>query len=402
LHAIPSTLFPNEDPSIRPALVVAHIALQFYLNDIYNLVTSGVKSSIEELRSSDDPIEHQEAQIRLRDLRKWQASEHPLHYNHYIELCRLVNPGGTTLPPSSAGQLVLKDFLASLIPLASGTSKTKPPYIKGGTFQSILPTAMTRLQDIARRQIKDPTTFIVEILMRVWVKLYIHNIPWSPVRDVQQRGRSITTTAYNSWSSFGAVSVPNNRLNRGNLRAPERQNAEMQAHLKRLREEDSDGPWLAGHVRIQDLHTVLHRRQLPEDFKMPQFSEKAAADYVQETYTFVQRTMDLENPLHQLALLYGIVFSRLAPNLFTEKPRNADHSHVATAASTKAYLSEIPWTTREKKGLTQKDIIMTMVTTLIVALYEETSPLRQYHKDHKGALGGQWTEKHSKCDYLSD
>jgi len=46
---------------IRPSLVVAHIALDFYHKDILMLVKNGAKVKIDKLSNSDDPADLQEA-----------------------------------------------------------------------------------------------------------------------------------------------------------------------------------------------------------------------------------------------------------------------------------------------------------------------------------------------------
>ena len=110
------------------------------------LVEKGVQLKLDELKSSDDPLDRQEGTTLKRTLQKWLKLDHPFSYDSeaYFLLCQLVNPTGTSLPQSSTGSLVLKTFMASLIDLGQKPdSRNKCPYIKGGAFQTILPSAIS-------------------------------------------------------------------------------------------------------------------------------------------------------------------------------------------------------------------------------------------------------------------
>jgi len=201
-----------------------------------NLVVSGVKADISELERSDDPLDRQLAKQRQRDLRAWQVLDHPFSYTHYLDLCRIVNPTGTSLPPSSAGQLVQKTFMTSLIDLGLSNKKSGAPYIKGGSFQAVLPCAVRRLSSYATRIGVQTKSYSVDVLMRCWRHHQVNFIPWSPP-SVARRGPPLTTVVYNAWATFGAASVD---IRSQSLRPQERRNAQMVANRDKAREDAAD------------------------------------------------------------------------------------------------------------------------------------------------------------------
>jgi hypothetical protein len=49
-----------------------------------------------------------------------------------------------------------------------------------------------------------------------------------------------------------------------------------------------------------------------------------------------------------------------------------------------------------KKGMSERTIFISMITTFIIAIYEPQSPLREHMREAaKGGLGDAWTEKYS-------
>src|SRR5204862_5273699 len=139
LSVIPPHLFPDADMAICPSLVVAHLALNFYVDDITKLIRDAVTSHITELEDSGDQVDQQQAKIRKRDLKTWHQQDNPFSYDSYISLCCIICPDKTSLPLASDRRLILKHFLHSLLTMTKQPSTTKPPFIQGGSFQHVLP-----------------------------------------------------------------------------------------------------------------------------------------------------------------------------------------------------------------------------------------------------------------------
>jgi hypothetical protein len=394
MHAIPVDLFPTSDQVMRPALVIAHLALEFYINDIKALVIAGVNKWITDAEH-DNNIPRDTVNRVTNTFKRWTSQDQPFAYAHYLLLCDIVKPNTTILPPSSAPRLTLRTFLKSLIQLGLRCAKSGPPFVKGGSFQHVLPTALSKLQAYAAGRTQDPLAYVEDILERVWLSFNIHWIPWTSAPDPGQRGRPSSLVVYNAWSRFGGQRDPQELAKR--LQPHQLHTAAVERNMQLALRDDADAPWSTADMTIQDIHTILHRHQLPDDFVLPvSASRNEKAAYVMETYRYVRENFSLPNPLHQLALIVGIVFSKLTPNVFLAKPASIPASRISTEQSTQQYLNTLGWETRTKKGLQQQNIFMSMVTTYIVAMYDSNSPLRKYIQKH-GNLGDSWADKHSTC-----
>ncbi|KIK73931.1 hypothetical protein PAXRUDRAFT_20364 [Paxillus rubicundulus Ve08.2h10] len=77
-----------------------------------------------------------------------------------------------------------------------------------------------------------------------------------------------------------------------------------------------------------------------------------------------------------------------------KKPSSLTSS--SSQANATLIVRNTPWDAppAKKRGMSQANIFLVMMSTFIIAMYEPTSPLRRYIKAHGGALGTQWTDKH--------
>ena len=396
MWAIPQDLFPLADDLQRPALVIAYLAIEFYVADIKSLVATGVKQWIKDANNNDSSNRQTKKRIKA-SLALWESKKHPFDYAHYMILCDIVDPSSASLPPSSRPQLTLRTFLADLIQHGLRGTKTGPPFVNGGSFQHVLPVALKKLEAHATLHEIEPLPYMSDVLERVWLLFRLHNIPWTPISQPGRATRQSRTIVYNAWSHFGGQRDP--QQDARIIQPHQQRAAAVQRNLKEMLLSDADGPWTSGDITIQNIHTILHRHILPEDFVIPDMSLSQDATYIMDTYRYVRDNFALPNPLHQLALIIGIMFSKLAPNVFTKKPKGVDYEVLATPESTRTYLQTLGWETRNKKGLTQQNIFVSMVTTYIIAIYDEDSPLRKYHAEH-GTFGDHWSAKHSECFIL--
>ena len=392
---LPADIYPNEDHEMRQSFLVADIALEAYINDIKTFVTDGVKANIDCLAGSELDKDRKDARILKKDLQSWQATRYPFSYESLLLLCRIIAPTGTSLPQSSSGRVVLNTFLSSLATQATdGKSKKKDPFIPGGSFQHILPPAIKHLTAHASSGMdEDGDSFVVRMLRRSWLHFKINTVPGTPTQ-LSGGGRPRTRVVYNAWTLFGGQSTasPTKQVA---LRPRERQTAAIEANIARAMEDDADGPWCANDLKLQDMHTMLNRRMLPTDFQLPALSKQEDSEYVKATYKKVFDDLDLEKPLHRLALMIGIVFSKLAPNIYTNSPSSGPSALIDQEATAQNYLQTLPWSSKSRGGSTEKGPLMSMMTVYILALYDEHSPLREYHKKEK-KLGQKWTQKHGK------
>jgi hypothetical protein len=378
---------------MRPALVIVHLAIEFYVQDIKTLVINGVNTWIKESKEKDTVTKDTIKDV-TQALARWQLEKHPFEHDQYLLLCHLIRPGTVSLPPSSSPQLTLRTFLDSLIKRGLQGTKTGAPFLKGGSFQHVLPVALHKLQKYAITQSFEPLPLMAEVLESVWLLFKLHHIPWTaPPNPEQRRGRPATLVVYTAWSQFGGPRDPKQHPNA--LRPLQQRAAVLEQNMQLALSRDADGPWNTDDITIQDIHKILHRHVLPEDWVLPEAKSNEKGAYVAETYRYVKDNFALPEPLYQLALIMGLVFSKLTPNVFTAKPGDIPPTALSTHRSTHAFLNTLEWETRSKKGLSQQNIFVSMVATYIIAIYDPHSPLRKYFDKHQ-QMGDSWTMKHGK------
>jgi hypothetical protein len=161
---------------------------------------------------------------------------------------------------------------------------------------------------------------------------------------------------------------------------------------------DCTAPWTAADKDLLSIKECLNRTLLPDDFEPPSDSRE---EYVNLTYKFVEENYTGTKPIHHLALLVSIIVaSAIIPKIFPpQKLRNLFLS-ADSHAKVRAIYDDMDWVERNKKGMTDKSIFISMITTFIIAIYEPKSPLMKHMLSSKTrGLGNAWTDKY--CAPLS-
>ncbi|KAG1882289.1 uncharacterized protein F5891DRAFT_991348 [Suillus fuscotomentosus] len=115
-----------------------------------------------------------------------------------------------------------------------------------------------------------------------------------------------------------------------------------------------------------------------------------------EIYEWVFANFDREKPVHKIALLAGIYFSHVLPDMFWDvKDRPSNDKMQGERSATNAIRS-IPWKANKgtRKGSTWRPQFIAMVPAYIISVYERESPLRDYFA-RKKAFPNQWNAKNS-------
>jgi hypothetical protein len=401
LHAIPANLYAKSDTLLRPSLVIAHLVLELYIGDVKQLISSGVNKKVEELQEDlDDPNSKGVARMLKADLKTWLQLKHPLSYENGTRLIRVVNHTGMSLPPASETQLSLDEFCRNLVQLgkrflSGGTRVNGAPFVARGQFQHVLPLAIERLSKFATQLDREAESHAIEVFRQVFISLKINLLPWSPPRR-GTAGRPADNVVWDAWVQFGGTAeeirtaVP--------LRPSEAMAVARKKVMREMQNNDPNSSWTATGIKIQDLANYLNRRTLPADFTFPMFNSDSGTEYVVDTYQYIKSRINLGKPLHHLALLIAIIFSKLCPNVFTDKPNPVPSVISQSEEAARQYLSTLKWTNRvaAKRGNTRRDLYICMVMVFILALYDQKSPLRQYYASHK-VFGKAWNDKHSEC-----
>jgi hypothetical protein len=390
MQAIPDSFLQGHPPNTRASRYLATIIFEIYIKDVVQFVKSKVSQVLLDLGKSEDKAERLDATNRAKFLRQWCKAENPLDYLNYKVLCQTIDSDAAGLPRSSQPHLGVELFIDTLVeigwtkPLSKRTSIA--PFVPEGSLQSVLHFALSKMKQYTR--VTDRKGFIVDTMNKVWPHMRISFIPWIPKSSNNRHGRPSQQVAWYAWSTF-TVSKPPQHLEWDQAAALEESQLEASSA-------DPYAHWAAADITIQGMSRMLKCRVLPDDWTTPKFSMNNPADaYVQKTYEFVMNTLDLEEPLHHLALIIGVIFSKLAPDVYLQKPENlCNQNDMVSRREVKKYLDRCKWTGRHgKRGAANGDVYVAMVTTYIIAIYDPRSPLRQYFAQHN-SFGSAWQSKH--------
>ena len=406
---------PGSSSSVENrAKLIADIAFMALFDDTKMLVSEGVRRDMaRRILEASSPevktLEISRAKTREKHLNQWLAMDTPLTYGpsgsagpFHTLLQAVVSAdkdieGG--LPNWQSNAMSPADFVALLVNMSSPSSPAplSAPVLKDGSFLPLLKEAHRALLSLCQHTTpSNQRVYVSNHFSRAVVRLKIHFVPFH-LPQSGTRGAPRRKTVYNSWIQLGR------RESRTDLPLPPyqpllslSQQAVAAAHSNALAT-DSNADWYAKRISLVDLHTILHYIRLPSDFAS---ISGGKAKYVGDTYSWVRDAYDGTKPAHHLALIVGIVASCLLPSLFlpTDPELKARFAEAATVSEVRAIYGSIPWVSREKKGMKDPSIFVTMFTTFIIALYEPNSPLRQHMASSaRKGLGNPWTDKH--CVY---
>ncbi|KAF8624925.1 hypothetical protein AX14_011693 [Amanita brunnescens Koide BX004] len=137
----------------------------------------------------------------------------------------------------------------------------------------------------------------------------------------------------------------------------------------------------------------------PDDWNIAHASLQAgdeSSKYVADTYEYVDSIFNGSKWQHHMALVWAILFSRVAPNIsyrkLEKKPRDTSESTITKMIRE---MSWVPPESKHRKGITSPKPFVTMVSTMIIAVRDPNSPLYKEAEKRKG-FGNEWSQKHSK------
>ena len=404
----PKLLTADENRSMR----IAEITFLALIDDVRNFVSEGVRmdisTRISEAATRDEKVARTKyGEIREKNLKQWLAMDYPLSYGllgelqTYTFLLNAVMPSEDKLLPGlpnlTEHARTQSDFINFLIDVSAPSSRVSAaaPIIKGGAFFPVLKEATSHLLRISNDSDSNNRAFIHRFFLHAIDDLRIKFVPSHPARS-GGAGAPSKNPIFDSWAQLG---LPESRPSRQTLSHAQRPTAAQKASgmaLERALETDSNAEWTLRGLTLTNLHTILRRTRLPSDFK---WVPTGKGDYVDRTYKFVTDEYDGTKPAHHLALVVGIIAGSFLPYIFlpTSVVRN-DFVDATTRDAVRDVYNSIPWEEKlYKKGVSDKPIYISMFATFAIALYEESSPLREHmNTTAKKGLGNPWTTKHSK------
>jgi hypothetical protein len=386
------------DDSLRKGVIIADMALDMYFNDVKAIVATGVDANIQELSANADDSDignFIKPKDRRASLAAWMKVVHPLDYgqNAFTHLVKAIastlDDISTGLPNLEMQRMSLESFASLLYDMGQedAGSGVEAPILSKGQFLPVLKVAIKSIGSLA--PLVSRKKFVICALGKAAEFNKIHFIPWS--QPQHGPGRRAKTPVWNSWMQLGAP--PPAQGNAGtcvSLGSAGMAQVALAAQ-KRAEAADTNADWTAGDVNLDNLHLMLERTKLPSDWEIPtECSEQTKA-----TYLWFKNHYDRCNVAHHLGIIIAIILSRNLPNLFApddttfklEGKNRIQTREIARAA---------PWVTKPgRRGMKEPSVFLSMFSTFIAALYCEESPLREDMKLNNGAMGKNWTDKHS-------
>ncbi|KAG6371989.1 hypothetical protein JVT61DRAFT_9007 [Boletus reticuloceps] len=396
---VPEEFHASLPVTSRLILFAFHKAFKIYITDIVVMVGNVVGDELNVSLCDDDPVIQAQAKERRTALALWKKQDHPLAYanNAHRQLIRTIHANnnnlGQGLPAAAMGQKSLTWFADQIIQSAmQKDSHVLPPFWKHGRALSIFKVVINEAQRLLGSTLDDPATrsSICSFLSKAALLLKVSNIPWSP-NPTGIAGRPMTIVTHSVWINLGQS------MGADSVAQRDHQSDDIDRATQNAIMNNTQAEWSLLSISLQDIHTIWNKQTLPEEWThLDSMTWPNTADgaYVQQTYNWVRDNYDGSIPLHKLALVMSIIFSKVLPNVCHNI---VTPSHLQSADSTN-FVRSVPWVPTMsgcRKGMKQPRPFIMMMTTYIVALYEPESPFRLYMSAHKDSLGAAWMRKHN-------
>jgi len=380
----------------RLACYAFDVAMGVYFNDVKNLVHANVTPILNPLVDDDDPIISESARDRLTALSTWMDEEFPLSYTPTVlaNLLQAISEPRDKQFEFTESALGCQpvSFLADLIIKQCGRfdNRRKPPFIQGGKFLSVCRIAVEEIRlYAAAKGLTDVQVerLISDAIITVAERRKINHIPWS--RNQAGNGRPSNIVVHDVWLNLGAKKNPISSSVPSFLTVQQSNNALALQASQVIQAADSRGDWSALAVTLKSFHTVLHKVNPPSEWDIQHCSGsgRKVPEYIKNVYSDVKKSFNGTKPLHQLALICGIVCAGLIPDIFSPPLER----YPSDPSGYDTYVRGLDWVRRPKwKGVSIRAPFITMVTTFILAHMEDNVVLQNEEDLHI------WTKKHSK------
>lgn len=398
------------EQKMNRAMCICEIAFDAFFDDTKDLVATGVKKDIKCRIAAADSEEDgdkavQDGNRRRKALKSWLKLDRPLSYGRgeghetFDLLVRAIAEDDRAiyrgLPGWENNSKTHADFAQALIEMSRPSSPTKPeaPVFKDGSFLPVLKVAHESILEIAYMDSLKCQQDFLNTAIRTALRVF--DIKFFPAHkaNLGSRGAPNRVPLYNCWGNLGLrpsddiISINTDFASRPPSIEPET------VVFNNAVASDCNAPWEAEERTIAALKECLNRINLPKDILLP---SKANVRYVDDTYEWAMKAYRGTKKIHHLALLVAIIASNLLPRLFPPGNSRVLLKDATTKEKVREVYSELDWCDRNKKGMRKRGFFICMITSFIMALYEENNPLKDYLTKNGGGLGIPWTNKNSK------
>ena len=388
---------------------ILDITFHEFFTDTRQLVAEGVRKDIDH-HLSNPPSGSTSSDIRLRarerenNLKLWLTFDNPLAYGDetkdkpFESLLQAVVADKQDirkcLPHMMDNVMTPSGLVSSLMAMSHPFFPVAPyaPVLTNGSFLPTLKLAHSCLIKLAAPNPPEP--FVKDMFLQAIKHFDISFIPFH-LPQTGARGAPHKKPVFNSWAYLGLRDQGPPKPLPPPSDAPSFSQAAASMALTTVRSKDANAVWKIRPLHLKDIYSIINKVELPEDYPTPSL---AGAAYVNETFNWVKIAYEPKKPLHHLAFLVSMMVSCLRPYLFL--PNDPSMRSRFAKADTKDKVREVynslPWVAKkERKGLKDERILVSMFTTFIIALYEPTSPLRRHMATSKrNGLGDDWTKKY--------
>lgn len=385
-------------------LHVFTVALTTYVEDIKTLVSNGVTEELRRLENDRPGLGDRFAlRTRRTALKAWTKTDFPLSYEaeDYVHLLGALDPGAAregmnngnpTSLRAPPGQGKPVSFFVDAIFEGTEARRRRPPFVQDGAFLCMMVATLKALRELAVRRFRMSAAVDVDehvlkpMLAKAVGDLKIRHVPWTATTGNEERGerrgrgRPSTKIMHDVWLPLGApeprkVSTTSRVvINAGRAREARFVEASEETALR-----DGRTSWSACQQRLTGYHRVLHKEVLPHEWSylnasLPKARSDGRKHLCTETYEWARATYDpTTNPVHALGMVASLVFVGMLPRVFppTNLPQDGDMRSLATK------LANMGWEERSKKGVSHAGPFVTMVSTFVMAMMDETSPVMQ-------------------------
>jgi hypothetical protein len=390
----------------KTAYGIAYVTLKSFVHDCIELVKSAVEPSIRSDLASTDPVIKRNAERRKHCLKLWSKLVEPLAFGRpnrgdsscmslLIEIIvkdRSMHKDG--LPMSETRRITYRSLGQAFYDMGKEQNPIPfaAPVNPKGPFAVLLPIAVKYLASLNTSLHLDD--YVVSIFELVLHRLNIQFLPWHSGAP-NNRSRTARSPNANYWVTLDREASVNS------VAAEKRSAAEQAAESLRLAEPNA--PWTAS-VPLNRLIDISNKTELPSDWSLKSASLTTADRLMSNTYEYIQGSYNGGIWYHKMAILMAILFSRVTPRVFFKSSDLKTLTAGLTGAQLTVKIRRFSWVNNEssRKGASNPLPFITMVSSYIIAILDESSPLNEHMARSKNSMGS-WATKHSMflvlCSY---
>lgn len=396
------------DPKDAACRSILFHALAIFIQDCKTLVEAHVRPSIAHAIASEDADQEELGQRRRKALKEWLNTFLALAWSTgkqtkaqtYLYLITILHCDTTSVPNSlnksneSWTYEIMAKHLFRIGTHEGGTAEA--PVTSSGSFITALRLAIQYIHTL-RGASPNTDAFIILEMGAMMRRMHIDFIPW------KKNTRGSRAAQATEWMILhkggGSSSRP--------MDLPQSNEEVAQESAEKAQDEEPGVEWeIPG--QLYDMKNLWKKEVLPTDWDIKHASletqrQKPEAEYVWRTYEFVESHYDGTYWMHHLALICGILFSRVAPLIFF--PRNTVLPQTTGVQELTKAIREVPWirnTAGSHKGMTAPKPFVTMVTTALIGFWDTRTEFNKHLQRSKGSQGESWTSKHGKNGRLVD